>query len=392
MAKSMKGEIETIIQNGMKEGKTPQQLSKELRGYLNEPKTIFRKVRNRDSGELELSEAAKKYKPGTGVYRSAYRNAMRLARTEIAAAYRRAQWEAYQNDPQVTGIRIELSNNHTCINPRTGKPEPFYDICDELAGDYPKSFLWTGWHPQCRCIILPVLINESEFGKLVAAEIRGEKYEPEQINSVPSQFQKWMGKNSGRIDTANNRGTLPYWIKDNSKFAGIKVNPINSAAQPEIRKAAADKYNAYGSDWEKEYFDRYSGGFNVYHKSHQFSSVKGGGNAEKTVGKMLAKYNGKQVEFLPEGGKKSADLQFDGKTWDIKFINEANENSIREAIKNARKADNVIFYWNKDDKLELLENAIHRSVGYFKSKNKIDTMPDVYYMDEGGLLKLLWEK
>jgi hypothetical protein len=226
----------------------------------------------------------------------------------------------------------------------------------------------------------------------IDAKVNSEKYTPKQIKSVPSQLQKWMEKNRGRIDAANNRGTLPYWIKDNAKFTGMKVNPINDAAQMEIRKEALSKYNAYGSDWEKAYFDRYSGGFNVYHKDHQFTPTMGGGEAEKVVGEMLAKYNGKQVEFLPENGKeqRKPDIKFDDKTWDIKFINEANENSIRQAVKNARKADNAIFYWNKDDKLEMLEHAIHRSVGYFKSKNKIDTMPDVYYMDESGLLKLLW--
>ena len=26
---------------------------------------------------------------------------------------------------------------------------PFYDICDELQGIYPKTFKWTGWHPHC---------------------------------------------------------------------------------------------------------------------------------------------------------------------------------------------------------------------------------------------------
>jgi hypothetical protein len=82
-------------------------------------------------------------------------------------------------------------------------------------------------------------------------------------------------------------------------------NPINAIAQSEIRKAATEKYNSYdSSDWEEAYFDKYSGGFNVYHKSHQFSNVNGGGEAEKTVGKILAKNNGKQVEFLPEGNKK----------------------------------------------------------------------------------------
>jgi hypothetical protein len=222
MAKNMKGEIETIIQNGMKEGKTADQLSKELRGYLNEPKTIFRKVRNKETGVMELSEAAKKYKPGPGVYRSAYKNAMRLARTEIAAAYRRAELEKFQNDPQVIGIRIELSNNHTCINPRTGKPEPFYDICDELAGDYPKSFLWTGWHPQCRCIITPILIGAEDFRKMLAAEIKGETYTPKQITEPPKALGEWITRNQER---AKGWGDMPYWIKDNKQYTnGFQVN------------------------------------------------------------------------------------------------------------------------------------------------------------------------
>jgi hypothetical protein len=221
LGNGMKQEIETIVQNGMKEGKSADQLSRELNKYLNNPDALFRRVRNKETGELELSEAAKKYKPGQGVYRSSYKNAMRLARTEIAAAYRRAAWEQFQNDPRITGIRISLSNNHTCINPRTGKLEPFHDICDELAGDYPKSFLWTGWHPQCRCVMTPIVVSGDEATKLIDAKVRGEKYEPKRIKSVPSQFQKWIENNTDRIEAANNRGTLPYWIKDNAKF--IKV-------------------------------------------------------------------------------------------------------------------------------------------------------------------------
>jgi hypothetical protein len=33
--------------------------------------------------------------------------------------------------------------------------------------------------------------------------------------------------------------------------------------QPEIRKAAFEKYSSYGSDWGKAYFDKFSGGYNV---------------------------------------------------------------------------------------------------------------------------------
>jgi len=259
LSKNFKSEIETILQNGLKEGKSAAQLSAELKKYLNEPDKLFRKVRNKDTGEMELSEAAKKYKPGQGVYRSAYKNAMRLARTEIAAAYRRAAWEQYQNDPDVIGIRISLSNNHTCVNPRTGKPEPFYDICDELAGDYPKSFLWTGWHPQCRCVMTPIQVSGDEATKLSDAKAKGETYIPNRIKSVPSQFQKWMENNKDRIDKANRRGTLPNWIKDNPKFAGIKTSEMQQfieTAKEYKNKGSINIYQTVDkslSDYQKVY-------------------------------------------------------------------------------------------------------------------------------------------
>jgi len=180
-------------------------------------------------------------------------------------------------------------------------------------------------------------------------------------------------------------------LKDNATFAGIKVNPINTIEQQEIRKAAIQKYNSYGSEWEKAYFDKFSGGYNVYHKEHKFSQTGGGGEAEIKVGKMLAKYNGKQVEFLAEGVKKGPDVKFDNKTWDIKYINKANDATIRKYLLDARKADNAIFYWDTNEKLNNVNNAAMREIGRL-TKGQIISLPDIYYMDKNGLLRLLWEQ
>jgi hypothetical protein len=219
------------------------------------------------------------------------------------------------------------------------------------------------------------------------------KGEDKEIDDVPENFKKWVSDNGDRIEKANNRGTLPYFLKDNAKFAGISVNKINSMEeQSRIIKAAKSGYNAYDSkDWEKAYFDEHSGGFNVYHKDHKFTKTAGGGNAEKIVGKMLAKYNGKQVEFLPEGGSKSPDIKFDSRTWDIKYINHANEETVRAAIRDARKADNAIFYFTDESKSALLNNAIKREAGRFL-KGQTNKMPDIYSINKKGLLKLIWEK
>ena len=159
-------------------------------------------------------------------------------------------------------------------------------------------------------------------------------------------------------------------------------------------KEARAKYDSYGSDWEKAYFDEKSGGFNVYHKDHEFSDTGGGGKAEKTIGIILAN-RGKKVEFLPEGKGKMPDLYFDSQTWEVKYINNANIKTIRGYIEHARrkKAENVIFYWDIYDKSEDLINTVARESGRLKKLGRINEMPDIYYIDKTGLkLKLLWKK
>ena len=135
-------ELEAIIQNGIIEGKSQLEVSRDLRKYLNSPNTLFRRVRNPKTEDLELSKNAKKYHPRQSVYRSVYKNARRLAVTEKNAAYRRAQWESYQKNPFVTAYEIRLSANHTTTI--KGKIVPLEKICDRLAGRYQKTFLWTG--------------------------------------------------------------------------------------------------------------------------------------------------------------------------------------------------------------------------------------------------------
>ena len=52
--------------------------------------------------------------------------------------------------------------------------------CNQLKGIYPKSFIWTGWHDECKCYLTPILMdtdenNTNELNELRAA-LRGEEY------------------------------------------------------------------------------------------------------------------------------------------------------------------------------------------------------------------------
>lgn len=203
-----KEEIEMSLDIGIREGQSAAQMSRNVRQYLNKPNMLFRRVRD-EHGELQLSQRAKAYHPGQGVYRSSYKNARRLTATETNIAYRTADHLRYQKMDFVVGIEIHLSGNHTL----NGKP--FHDICDELAGKYPKDFKFTGWHPQCRCFVTSILKTKEERDEDVKKILRGEPVDGESVNKVkdvPQQFKTWLKDNAERIDKAR---TLPYFIKDN---------------------------------------------------------------------------------------------------------------------------------------------------------------------------------
>ncbi len=144
----------------------------------------------------------------------------------------------------------------------------------------------------------------------------------------------------------------------------------------------------YGNDWKPVLLSIQNGGYNIYHKDHNFSKQGNGGYAEKVVGMILAVINGKQVEFLPESPREGRrpDLQFDGMTWDIKYINDVNEETIRKYIRNGRKADRVLFFWQSvSGKIGILKSATARELG--NSLRRGEPFPGIFYLNAEGLLQ-----
>lgn len=218
-----KEEIEMGLDLGLRDGLSAAEIARDLRKYLQQPDKLFRRVRD-EHGNLHLSSKAAAYHPGAGVYRSSQKNAVRLALTEVNMAYRTADYERWKSLDFVVGIRIMLSNNHT-LNGR-----PFVDICDDLKGDYPKTFKFTGWHPACRCFAVPILKTEEELAADTQRILDGEPTNTASVNrvsDVPSKFEAWVRKNEDRIAIANSRGTLPLFLKDNRRmwrdFTSIEV-------------------------------------------------------------------------------------------------------------------------------------------------------------------------
>lgn len=207
LTQQFKSEMELALELGMGEGKSAAALSRDVRKYLVEPNKLFRRVRDK-SGALRLSKAAAAYHPGQGVYRSSYKNALRMTATENNIAYRTADHNRWQALPFVIGIEIHISNNH-----------PTEDICDLFDGKrFPKDFKFTGWHPWCRCYAVSVLASQEEMDAYTTAIMNGEDVSnwkfTGQVEKMPKEFTKWMKDNQQRIASAKN---MPYFIKDNFK-------------------------------------------------------------------------------------------------------------------------------------------------------------------------------
>lgn len=212
LTNQFKSELELALDVGIGEGKSADAISRDIRSYLNQPDKLFRRVRNKH-GNLKLSKAAEAYHPGQGVYRSSYKNAIRVSRTEVNMAYRTADHENWKQEQLVIGIQIKLSNNHTL----NGKP--FVDICDYLMGTYPKDFKFTGWHPMCRCWATPVTPTQEEVidytKKLMAGEdVSGYTFKGE-VTELPKAFRFWYAKNYSRVARMRNK---PNFITDNQSL------------------------------------------------------------------------------------------------------------------------------------------------------------------------------
>lgn len=128
-------DLKRMVVNGIANSENPAVIARRIRKYISP--TV------QDASELGVS-------PGAGVYRSPYRNAMRLARTEMNRTYTKAQ-AAFANDkPWVQGVEITLSPNHTDA-----------DECDDLASGGPYSADEAGQlipaHPHCMCYLTPVI-------------------------------------------------------------------------------------------------------------------------------------------------------------------------------------------------------------------------------------------
>lgn len=254
--------MSNVIADGLEKGTSAEEVGRRIRQYLNNPDMMYRRYhtvkvlkngQKKDvvtwrrkriiDGRVRFVEEPLEH-VGQGVYRSARKNALRVARTEINAAYHKARNGRWANEPFVIGQHIHISPQHD--------PDEDADICDELEGYYPKDFDWDGWHPQCMCTSDPVMISGEERKQFYKRMLNGEDMSgyvsPNSIKDVPDQYKRYIEANGDKIVDAFKRGKLAwhlannksYWLKyldaAQRKQMGVKTISRREAIQ-EIAKA-----------------------------------------------------------------------------------------------------------------------------------------------------------
>ena len=284
-----KGEFEmamsNVIEDGLKQGTSAEELGKALRRYLNNPDMMYRRYhtikvqkngqkkdvvtwrrRRIIDGKVRFVEEPLE-KVGMGVYRSARKNALRVARTEINAAYHKARNDRWAKEPFVIGQYIHTSPQHS-----------HEDICDDLEGRYPKDFDWEGWHPQCMCSSYPIMIDGEEkkqfYKRLMAGEDMTNYVSPFAVTDVPDAYKQYIQENAAAIVKAGERGKLAWHLRNNTKYwAGLmnadelKRMGISSISPREAILAKAklrheqrteEQKNKIQSKWDKHRRDYYN--------------------------------------------------------------------------------------------------------------------------------------
>ena len=277
--------MSNVIADGLEKGTSAEEVGRRIRQYLNNPDMMYRRYhtvkvlkngQKKDvvtwrrkriiNGRVRFVEEPLEH-VGQGVYRSARKNALRVARTEINAAYHKARNERWANEPFVIGQHIHISPQHD--------PDEDADICDELEGYYPKDFDWDGWHPQCMCTSDPVMISGEERKQFYKRMLNGEDMSgyvsPNSIKDVPDQYKRYIEANGDKIVDAFKRGKLAwhlannksYWVKyldaAQRKQMGVKTISRREAIQ-EIAKARHAKRDAakIQQNWKRRRMTMYS--------------------------------------------------------------------------------------------------------------------------------------
>lgn len=239
-----KSQLEFYLDSGVVAGRNSNGISSDIRQICKSPKR-FRRIRN-EKGELVLSQPMKDYHPGQGVYRSAYKNALRTSATTTNTAYRSADYERWSKQDFILGIEIQRSANNRgpC------------KICDAMIGKYPKTFKFTGFHPFCICFATPITMEPEDFADFLLNDTVPKE---QVITDIPQGAKDFVRENKDGLQSA-------FWYKDNfTNDGGLQREIVSQPITNEVIKVSRPKRiktDAEKNDIQKRWEERFARNFN----------------------------------------------------------------------------------------------------------------------------------
>ncbi len=240
-----KSQLEFYLDSGVVSGRNSNGISSDIRQILHNPQKRFRRIRN-EKGELVLSQPMKDYHPGQGVYRSAYKNALRTSATTTNTAYRSADYERWSKQDFILGIEIQRSANNRgpC------------KICDAMVGKYPKTFKFTGFHPFCICFATPITMEPENFADFLLNDTVPKE---QVITDIPQGAKGFVNENKDGLQSA-------FWYKDNfTNDGGLQREIVSQPITNEVIKISRPKRiktDAEKNDIQKRWEERFARNFN----------------------------------------------------------------------------------------------------------------------------------
>lgn len=240
-----KSQLEFYLDSGVVSGRNSNGISSDIRQILHNPQKRFRRIRN-EKGELVLSQPMKDYHPGQGVYRSAYKNALRTSATTTNTAYRSADYERWSKQDFILGIEIQRSANNRgpC------------KICDAMVGKYPKTFKFTGFHPFCICFATPITMEPENFADFLLNDTVPKE---QVITDIPQGAKDFVNENKDGLQSA-------FWYKDNfTNDGGLQREIVSQPITNEVIKISRPKRiktDAEKNDIQKRWEERFARNFN----------------------------------------------------------------------------------------------------------------------------------
>ena len=240
-----KSQLEFYLDSGVVSGRNSNGISSDIRQILHNPQKRFRRIRN-EKGELVLSQPMKDYHPGQGVYRSAYKNALRTSATTTNTAYRSADYERWSKQDFILGIEIQRSANNRgpC------------KICDAMVGKYPKTFKFTGFHPFCICFATPITMEPEIFADFLLNDTVPKE---QVITDIPQGAKDFVSENKDGLQSA-------FWYKDNfANDGGLQREIVSQPITNEVIKVSKPKRiktDAEKNDIQKRWEERFARNFN----------------------------------------------------------------------------------------------------------------------------------